>query len=315
MKKLIIIASIFLTFTACEKKVANSQLDLTTKSQTTHTVKTNNGTLCFNSVEEYKNFLGYSREERSKWLMEFSKNPEFNMKVKRTSMLFKSMNSDSCDEHNPLLDSILDINNMIIIEDFLLKLDFCNDSIYVSDNLSPGAYERRLALINGQYSSSGLIKFSFLQPVDDELHILRDSLNGNISARSLVCNQVAISDRTDTKSSSTQNGINFPSYTLKYNNLGISGSIKVFYADNPSLPALDCFVLEAHYRPRCEAEVNKPAHTLSIGLNSSTRECYIHNGTRLTNFPTSTNFAIRVQLRKTLSGGGQAFSSQANIIP
>jgi hypothetical protein len=203
-----------------------------------------------------------------------------------------------------------------MIEDFVLKLDFCKDTVYLSDNLSSGANSRRIALINGDYSYPNLYRFSFNHPVDDEIINLRDSLNGTIGARG-VCNQVAISDRTDSKSAHTINGIVFPSCTLKYNNYGIGGSIKVSFIEtaNTSTLGLQCFVTKAHFKPRCEAEINKFPHVLTMALNSSTRECFIHNGTRLTNFPTSTSYEITVQLLKTLANSGQVTSNQLKIVP
>lgn len=285
-KKLFICALSIVAMFGCNKQ------KLTDKTETNNTVdygvSVKDGRLRFESFNSYLSVLKMEPSERESFYNYLDHLPNFRSKKK--SMLSQSntalkINTEcNCFIDDDYTNSICDSNYMVIIEDFTVKLDGCNEMVYVSDNLTYGATQRIADLIACDFSDEALYPFYFADDVEHELPIIRDSLN-NIDVAGRRCTEVPISNRVANHASGVVGnpGLTYPAYELEYKNQGISGKIVGTFDALIGGASQWQFAWERYFKKRCEGVVNIGPVQSSKSLNGGEYKYTIYSGTRLTN--------------------------------
>ncbi len=279
-------------------------------------VEVKNGTLKFESFEKYNELLNLPEDKKEEFyhfaenLANFTSRNEF--EIKTGYKAGKTTTDCNCDIDDEYIKSIVDANYMVIIENFRVKLDGCDRKVYVSDELAADAATRYSELLACNFANPALFKYTFDQSVETELPLVRDSLNG-ISIAGKRCTEVAISRRYASLDAGTgPNGQSYPKFDLEYNNFGISGRIRATMNNNNNASFWQFEWQSRYYKVKCGSVTNQSPGTSSKSLIGSAYKYDIHNGSRLTNAPTSTNYLVQMRLSRS---GPNDQSPYIQIVP
>ena len=250
------------------------------------------GTLKFESSEKYLELLNMDQSEKEAFFDLLNKIPNFTSRneLENTSSNSKTANDCNCFIDDEYTNSILNSNYMVVINNFLIKLDGCNNKVYVSDELAANSNERKNAFLACDFNRSDIWVYTFDHAVEDELPILRDSINGNPNARIQIgCKEVAVGRRY--ASAAQAQGVppwgyvTTPAFEIEYNNWGLSGTLRARSINNTGVTTFTAWQFDfqpEHYKRRCSSTTNM-THVVN-GSNTSYGKQYLcHSGTRLTN--------------------------------
>lgn len=219
-----------LAFASCKKeeKTGSQIPNAVPQTENKYGISVENNTLKFATFEKYNELLRMPMDEKYKFY-KFAENlPGFTSRAEYERMSPSQRPAATCDcaIDDEYVNSVVNSNFIVIIQDFAVKLNGCDNTVIVSDKLAPNAADRDAALVNCDFSDATFYRYTFQDVVEEELPILRAILNNETpQAR---CNDVAISDRTVRATSGTDPyGNKFPTFEIKYNNNGVGGSIKV----------------------------------------------------------------------------------------
>jgi len=301
----LVVRRLYLSF--CSSQVFENLQSTDSTIDNQYGVSVDNGTLKFSTFEKYHQVLEMTPAEKATFLnfaenlSGFTSNHEL-LTIRSTDNANasgqKPTTSCNCPIDDEYINSIIDADHMLIISNFSVKLNACNNMMYASDELAPNAAARRQALINCDFSRNDFYVYTFEHLVEEELQIVRDSLTGVPNARGGRCKDNPCGNRFSSLGTTTLtvNGVawTIPPFNISYTNWGVSGTLR---ADIPTGSMNGSWpwrfeYTPAHYKYRCGSTVNHSPFSVVGNWNGQTWRHIESIGTRITNVG---QFKVRVK--------------------
>jgi hypothetical protein len=306
----LLILSACLVYVACKKDIVPEQKNIENPidnsiSTNKYAVSVHNGRLKFDSFSEYFRITNLEQEEKKEFYSHLKELANFNSAAETNALKGgnKSATACDCEIDDEYINEIVDTHYMVEIENFIVKLNGCTRMVYVSDNLAANATAREAALIACNFTRNDFYVYTFDHVVEEELPIIRDSLNGiNVAGRRCtefaIGNRFAFQNAGSVVAGASSTIYNYNYYDLAYNNNGINGKIVCrLNKQNANGTGWKPEYQKIYYKLRCSSTINWGVNAFNWNNNSTNyAEHVLHSGTRLTNSPQGTPYEIKVRL-------------------
>lgn len=290
-KKLIIYSLCLGALVSCNKKSVEAIPETKNDSKVeNYGITSESGRLRFKTIEQFSEVASLNGKAHRDFV-EFASNIDgFTSKLEKLNTNLgqsKSVTSCNCSTEDEYVNSIANEYYMVDIEDWIVKIDVCNNKFYILDRLNLTTTElntKIAALESCDFTPvSHIYSFTFDSELTYELDYIRDSLNGEVYER---CDDVACSDREDASDSKNFNyAVNvpypngptmdftgtIPTLRMKYNKNIVNGSTKVYVEQN-GVPYGSFYQLEfaaTSYKKKCDSWVNRAAELKALDPNNT----------------------------------------------